>query len=67
MTKNDINGIFLDYATHMWKGNIAGDIGDFSILVEELTRLKYANIMPSEDNKYKFLLECVYPNLCEYA
>lgn len=67
VSKNDLNNIFLDFASNTWKGNIAIGIEDFSVLVEELTRLKYGLAMPHEENKYKFLIDAVYPKLCEYA
>lgn len=43
------------------------DLSDFSVIIEELTRLKFQKLVPSEDNKYKFLMDVVYPRLCSYA
>jgi hypothetical protein len=42
ISNNQLNEMFLDYSTNLWKGNNAIDIRDFSILVEELTRQKYS-------------------------
>ena len=42
ISNNQLNEMFLDYSTNLWKGNNAIDIHDFSILVEELTQKKYS-------------------------
>jgi hypothetical protein len=41
INNNQLNELFLDYSTHYWKGNSAIDLYDFSVIVEELTQLKY--------------------------
>lgn len=64
LSQNDVNSIYLDFCTNNWKGNVAMDLSDFSVIIEELTRLKFQKLVPSEDNKYKFLMDAVYPRLC---
>ena len=43
------------------------NIDDFSLAIQEIAEQKYSNIGPNEDNKYRFLIEHVYPNLCQYS